>query len=147
MPLGSAGKMGSVSPDVASAPPLTRSWRAVPHAVRELRSAVLAYARDLGAPETALSSIRLAVSEAATNVVLHAYPSDDPGEVHVCAKCEGQTFRVRVCDEGGGMVPRPDSPGLGLGLPLIAQLVDGLEVESRPGGGTALCMRFELRAA
>src|SRR4051812_141615 len=137
--------MESVCPDVASAPPLTRSWRAVPGAVAELRGAVVSYARDVGAPDRSLSSIKLAVSEAATNVVLHAYSLDAPGDIHVQAERDGPTFRVWVCDDGGGMVPRPDSPGLGLGLPLIAQLVAGLEVENRPAGGTALCMRFDMR--
>jgi serine/threonine-protein kinase RsbW/stage II sporulation protein AB (anti-sigma F factor) len=122
---------------------LTGSWPAVPDAVADLRRRVVSFACRAGAPAEALSSIRLAVSEAATNVVLHAYP-DAPGEVRVSVKREGRALRVVVEDDGGGMTPRPDSPGLGLGLPLIAQLVDGLEVVRRVGGGTSLCMRFEI---
>ena len=80
-----------------------------------------------------------------TNVVLHAYPGE-PGEVHVRVERSGRTLRVVVSDDGSGMLPRPDSPGLGLGLPLIAQLVDGLDVHRRERGGTELCMRFELAA-
>src|SRR4051812_42266737 len=105
--------MAPVSPDVTSAPPLTRSWPAVPGAVAELRAAVLAYARSVGVAETSLSPIKLAVSEAATNVVLHAY-REGAGDVHVHAEREGGMLRVWVCDDGGGIVPRTDSPGLGL---------------------------------
>ncbi len=53
-------------------------------------------------------------------------------------------LRVYVADDGIGMVPRFDSPGLGLGIPLISRLTDGFEVRSRPEGGTELCMRFTL---
>ena len=130
---------------VVSAEPLTGSWPAVPDAVAGLRQSVVEYARRVGASEPVLSSIKLAVSEAATNAVLHAYPEgEEPGEVAVCASREADTLCVVVTDDGGGMVPRADSPGLGLGLPLIAQLVDGLEVDTSEGGGTSLCTRFAL---
>jgi len=112
--------------------------------VADLRQRVVAFARRAGAPADALPSIKLAVSEAATNVVLHAYPGPEPGKVHVLAECSPGGLQVTVSDEGGGMLPRADSPGLGLGLPLIAQLVDGLEVGSTQGGGTSMCMRFEF---
>ena len=126
-----------------TAEPFKGTWPAVPEAVADLRRRVACVARKAGAPPKAVSSIKLAVSEAATNVVLHAYPGE-PGQVHVRVECAGQTLRITVSDDGSGMLPRPDSPGLGLGLPLIAQLVDGLDVSRRNGGGTELCMRFEL---
>ena len=130
---------------VVSAEPFEGSWPAVPEAVADLRGGVVEYARRAGVREEALTSIRLAVSEAATNVVLHAYPEGtEPGPIEVRAERNGDGLRVEVADEGGGMLPRPDSPGLGLGLPLIAQLVDGFEVAAREGGGTRLCMRFAL---
>jgi anti-sigma regulatory factor (Ser/Thr protein kinase) len=44
------------------------------------------------------------------------------------------------------MTPRPDSPGLGLGLPLLAALTERFEVQSRPGGGTRLCLFFATAA-
>jgi signal transduction histidine kinase len=40
------------------------------------------------------------------------------------------------------MRPRPDSPGAGLGLPIVAALAERMEVEGRPGGGTRLTMTF-----
>ena len=48
-----------------------------------------------------------------------------------------------VTDEGGGMLPRPDSPGLGLGLPLIVELATSVDIDST-GGGTRVAMEFEL---
>lgn len=54
---------------------------------------------------------------------------------------------MRVIDEGGGMRPRPDSPGVGLGLPLIAQMTQAFEVRSSAAGGTCLDMSFALDSA
>src|SRR3712207_9020716 len=44
------------------------------------------------------------------------------------AEPEDGCVLVTVSDEGSGMRPRPDSPGLGLGLPLISQMTHSFEV-------------------
>jgi serine/threonine-protein kinase RsbW/stage II sporulation protein AB (anti-sigma F factor) len=54
---------------------------------------------------------------------------------------------VVVRDYGGGMRPRPDSPGLGLGLPLISSMADELQIEAAEGAGTLLRMHFVKPAA
>ena len=41
--------------------------------------------------------------------------------------------------------PRMDSPGAGLGLPLIANVTDSFSVTELPEGGTEVCMTFPLR--
>ncbi len=51
---------------------------------------------------------------------------------------------IRVCDHGSGLVPRHDSPGLGMGLPLIAQLASESGFRTRPNGGTEISMRFGI---
>jgi serine/threonine-protein kinase RsbW/stage II sporulation protein AB (anti-sigma F factor) len=58
------------------------------------------------------------------------------------------SFLVTVSDDGGGMVPRPDSPGLGLGLPLIASIADQIVIAPpRDGAGTTVCMHFSAAGA
>jgi hypothetical protein len=42
------------------------------------------------------------------------------------------------------MRPRVDSPGLGLGLPLIAQVAGNVEIDSQYAEGTCIAMDFEL---
>lgn len=51
-----------------------------------------------------------------------------------------------VVDDGLGIRPRADTPGLGLGLSLIAEVCDNLDVVQRAGGTTAQ-MRFSFAAA
>lgn len=119
---------------------------AVPDVVREMRESVADLARRGGAVDDLVDAVRLAVSEAATNVVVHAYSDDaEPGLLGIEAWVDEGALFVLVCDNGGGMRPRPDTPGLGLGLPLVAQLADDFRVEDRPGGGgTKVSMRFSL---
>ena len=126
---------------------LTCAWPAVAASVAEARNAVSAFAASAGATADALAAVSLAVSEAVTNAVLHAYlDRDQPGPVEVRARREAETVVVEVADEGRGMLPRTDSPGLGLGLPLIAQMTESLEVHDRDGGGTEIRMAFALAA-
>ena len=92
-----------------------------------------------------LSDIKLAVTEACTNVVVHAY-DDSEGPLHVEASLDGdQELVVIVRDEGRGIAPRTDSPGLGLGLPLIASLAESLELGRDDDQRTEVRMTFRLQ--
>jgi anti-sigma regulatory factor (Ser/Thr protein kinase) len=124
---------------------LHRSMVAVPASVPVLRSDVAAYARAVGVREPLLSSVKLAVSEAVTNAVLHAYVGRRPGAVRVAAWIDDGSLLVEVADDGDGMMPRLDSPGLGVGLPFIADTADSLDISSSPHGGAQLRMTFALQ--
>lgn len=126
---------------------LHRSMVAVPSSVPALRAAVAAFATAAGVREPLLSSVKLAVSEAVTNAVQHAYLGTRPGPVRVAARLERDYLLVEVTDDGGGMMPRLDSPGLGVGLPFIADTADSLDISSSRGGGARLRMSFDLRRA
>ena len=83
----------------------------------------------LGLPDPLLADIKLAVTEACTNVVVHAYP-DEAGDMEVAVNVDDHHVEIVVADYGEGIVPRAESPGLGLGLPLIATLASSLELSS-----------------
>ena len=121
---------------------LERTFPAIPDSVPDARRLATAWARELGAGPDKLADIALAVSEACTNAVLHAYAGEPPGRFRVrVERAEG--VRVLVTDWGHGMRPRHDSPGLGLGLPVIARLTTSLEVRTGEGeSGTTLVMAF-----
>jgi anti-sigma regulatory factor (Ser/Thr protein kinase) len=124
------------------------TWPATAEHVSDARTYVAALARRAGAPTTTLDGVRLAVSEAVSNVVVHGYRGTEPGAVTVAAEAEDHELRVVVSDHGCGLEPRGDSPGAGLGLPLIAHVTESLSVSRGPDGhGTVLCMTFDLPAA
>jgi serine/threonine-protein kinase RsbW/stage II sporulation protein AB (anti-sigma F factor) len=122
--------------------PLRLSVQAVPENVGRLRHAVADYARALGLTDP--GAIALAVSEAITNAVVHGYRGRAPGLVTVEAKLARAGFVVVVEDDGDGVKPRPDSPGVGLGLPLLAQLATSFEVEESRSGGTRVRICFAI---
>lgn len=94
--------------------------------------------------EQRLSDIRLAVTEACTNVVVHAYPDSVDGPLEVQARLSGTELVVFIRDRGRGIAPRPDSPGLGLGLPLIASLADNVKLGHDEQGRTEVQMGFSI---
>ncbi|HTX29994.1 MAG TPA: ATP-binding protein [Solirubrobacteraceae bacterium] len=122
----------------------SESYAAVPEAVAEARDALTGFARDAGADSDRLEAVRLAASEAVTNAVMHAYDSGQKGTVQVSASYVESELWLLVGDTGKGLRPRSNSPGLGLGLALIAQLADEFHIISRGSGGTELRLRFKL---
>ncbi|HEX2411392.1 MAG TPA: ATP-binding protein [Solirubrobacteraceae bacterium] len=102
----------------------------------------MADALDFEAP--VLADMKMAVTEACTNVVVHAYDAQDGIlEVEMRAGEEGLTIAVR--DHGSGIQPRParsEPAALGLGLPLIAALSDAFELRGSAGRGTEVRMTF-----
>jgi anti-sigma regulatory factor (Ser/Thr protein kinase) len=118
---------------------------AEPEAATRARRAAVALASELGACTEARDSIAVAVTEAVANVVVHAYRDGPDGQVEIALRGDGDCMEVVVSDTGVGMRPRDDSPGLGLGLGLIAALADVFEVKPCDAGGTAVRMGFRLR--
>jgi serine/threonine-protein kinase RsbW len=120
-------------------------YEATADAVPAARHAVTAYARRTGVADGRLTDIALAVSEACSNVVVHAYPHRaEPGRMEVTARRPDDVLEVAVSDAGRGMMPRTDSPGLGLGLPLVTRVAEQVEIQSPAGGGTHVKMFFTL---
>jgi anti-sigma regulatory factor (Ser/Thr protein kinase) len=129
-------------------PALDAVYPAQPTRVAEIRRDVANIAAIFGADETALLRITLAVSEAATNAILHAYRGNAvEGDVRVLVSHADEFLDVSIRDAGVGMSPRTDSPGLGLGLGLMAHEAYHCEIKSSPTGGTEIVLRFELPAA
>jgi serine/threonine-protein kinase RsbW len=130
----------------AAAPALRWEGAATPEAVGTVRRLTVALATRLGAAVELTDRLALAVTEAMSNAVLHAYlDADAPGGVDVTAEHDRARLRIVIRDRGLGLVPRADSPGLGLGLELMAQTADRLRVRTAPaGGGVEVRLDFAL---
>jgi anti-sigma regulatory factor (Ser/Thr protein kinase) len=111
-----------------------------------VRQALAGVADALDLDEAQLSDIKIAVTEACTNVVVHAYPDDSEGPLEVEIWPEDDRLVVLVRDHGRGFLPRATaaSPGLGLGLPLIAALTEELHIATDTGPTTEVRMAFAL---
>jgi anti-sigma regulatory factor (Ser/Thr protein kinase) len=140
-----------VSSTHATAPaeraPVILSVPAEPESVSLVRQAVTGIAVMLGMSPEARDDVRIAVTEAATNVVVHAYP-ERAGFMRVDVWPDSEVMVIHVTDHGCGIVPRVKrvSPGLGLGIPLIAALADEMSITANDdGSGTRVGMTFRIR--
>jgi anti-anti-sigma factor len=104
---------------------------AEPHVVATLRRTVRQWATGSGASDEEAHDLVLAVGEAVTNVIQHAYTSSG-GEVEVEASIRQGLARIVVRDRGEWRPARPDEGGRG--LLLMQALVDDFDVVSGPGG-------------
>lgn len=107
-----------------------------------LRHVVRGFRDAYAIPSAAMDDIVLAISEAATNVVVHAY-GEQRGTVIVCARVEDDQLHVLVRDHGYGIAPPADQPVLGHGLALMAFVAASLEMVGSPAG-TDVVMTFDL---
>jgi stage II sporulation protein AB (anti-sigma F factor) len=124
---------------------------AVPAAVPEARNALTAACSELGIDAVIQEEIRLAVTEACGNCVLHAYAGAPTGRFTVRASIDDDVLCIAVEDSGAGL-PEGGPPGdgagtaaSGYGLQLIRTLASKVDVTSHPGRGTRVAMRFPLQ--
>jgi anti-sigma regulatory factor (Ser/Thr protein kinase) len=123
-----------------------------PEEVPSARGAITRLCEHLELEEELAGQIRLAVTEACANCVLHAYDaSGAAGELPAStfaleARVDDDALVVVVRDAGAGISRcRSARAGLGLGLRLIRQAASSVDITSRPGRGTRVAMRFALR--
>lgn len=129
----------------ATAPEVRLTMPARPEGVGVVRQALAGMADALDFDAAVLADMKMAVSEACTNVVVHAYDDEGVGILEVEMSADETGLTVVVRDHGAGIQPRParhGAPALGLGLPLIAALSDSFELRGSAGTGTEVRMSF-----
>ena len=120
------------------------------------RAAVAAFCSSLSPTLEQINDIKTAVSEAVTNVIVHAYP-DCRGEVEIeVVIYDDRVISVRVSDEGVGMTDveeakkpfystKSANEHSGMGFTIMEAFMDSLEVNSEVGRGTDLMMKKDLK--
>ena len=114
------------------------------------RLALTSLARVQELSDEQLSDLKLALTEACTNAVQHAYDGEQ-GTVEISYHLYPDRIVVEVSDNGEGFSPPPEAAASdedlltegGLGIAIIRALSDELEIGGRAGGGSTL--RFVKR--
>ena len=130
--------------DNAPAPEVVLNMPARAEGVGVVRQALAGMADALAFDAAVLSDMKMAVTEACTNVVVHAY-DEGSGQLEVQMLAGTDDLTIVVRDHGTGIQPKPartEPPALGLGLPLIAALSDAFELRGSVGEGTEVRMTF-----
>jgi serine/threonine-protein kinase RsbW len=134
--------------DDALQPAVRLAMPALPANVALVRQALAGLTDELGVEPARAADMKIALTEACTNVVVHAY-GDEPGPLEVAMAVEHSRLVLSVRDRGGGLHPLPgrdEGAPLGFGLALIASLSDELGLV---GGrhGTEVRIAFALSDA
>jgi anti-sigma regulatory factor (Ser/Thr protein kinase) len=109
-----------------------------PTNVAVARDALAKLARRVGAR---VDDVKIAVSEAVANAIVHGYRGERMGTIRVTGRHQRGRLLVTVADEGIGMTPNPGNPGLRVGIPLITTLCDDVRFSSSENG-TVVSMSF-----
>ena len=124
------------------------------------RSCISAFVAEADPTVEELCDLRCAVSEAVTNVIVHAYrdrPVNEPKFIYISARLyDTREITVEVSDNGCGIenVEEARSPSFttgdreercGMGFLVMENFTDSLRVRSRKGKGTSVLMRKKLR--
>ena len=98
----------------------------------------LAQLRDIG--DDTMADLKLALTEAVSNSVRHAYGASDDGHVDITYELHPDRLGIQVVDDGDGFDP-DEAPSFagdelsegGLGIAIIRTIADEFEIESKPG--------------
>ena len=138
--------------------PSILKMRAVLENVPKAIDCVTRSAREAGMDDRSLRQIQVAVDEACSNIIHHAYADMEAGDMEIGCEVDGDSFVVRVRDWGKSFdidsVPEPDVRAPleerdlgGLGIFMIRQFVDRAEFTFDPESGNELVMVKRLSVA
>lgn len=119
----------------------------------DVRDFVSAAARESGFADEEVSKIALAIDEACTNIIKHAYNFNPGKEITVTVKRDKAAFEVLISDHGKGFnpgtVPAPDMKEYlshfrrgGLGVYLMRSLMDKVEYSIVPGRNEVRLVKY-----
>ena len=115
------------------------------------RVIVASFAAKLDPTLDELSDIKMAVSEAVTNSIIHGYDEDESKFVYLRCELKDRTIKVVIEDRGNGIedvkqamqpmyTSKPELERAGMGFSFMESFMDSLDVVSIKGEGTKVVM-------
>ena len=119
------------------------------------RVAVTAFITSLDPTVEEVTEIKTAVSEAVTNAIIHGYPAEGTGQVHITMSAKDKTVTIEIADDGVGIADidtarqplfttKEELERSGLGFTVMESFMDSVAVESVPGEGTRVTLTKTL---
>jgi serine/threonine-protein kinase RsbW len=112
-----------------------------PEYITLCRLALTGISRLRSLSDEVVADLKLALTEATSNSVRHAYAETGEGTVEIVYELHGDRLVIEVTDEGEGFDvaenggdPQALTEG-GLGIAIIRSIADEVEIGSKPGGG------------
>lgn len=118
------------------------------------RVTVAAFMTQLNPTLEEVSDVKMAISEAVTNCIIHGYEMKT-GKIWIRCKLQGKSLYIEVEDKGVGIgnvqeaiqplfTSKPEMERSGMGFSFMEAFMDEISVESKPGEGTIVKMQKEI---
>nr|WP_317356997.1 anti-sigma F factor [uncultured Tyzzerella sp.] len=119
------------------------------------RVSIAAFATQLDPTLEQLDDIKMAVSEAVTNAIIHGYEGIENGQIYIQCKIYKETLYIQIEDKGKGIeniekameplyTSKPDMERSGMGFTVMEAFMDNMEVISEVGKGTKICLEKKI---
>ncbi len=119
------------------------------------RVAVSSFVSQLDPTVEELYDIKMAVSEAVTNCIIHGYNNKEDGLITIKCAYEERDIEIEIVDEGKGILNVEDAmtalyttsleeERAGLGFTVMQSMMDEVKVFSQLGKGTTVKMKRSL---
>ena len=116
---------------------------ALPVSAGDARHALDLWVQNLRPTKPERNDLLLAISEAATNAIRHAYPEGtEDAAFRLDAEISDDRLQVVLTDDGVGLGASSSNPGLGMGLPLLGTLAETLMLVGPPERSRGLEVRM-----
>lgn len=123
---------------------VTRSWRADPHQLAAMRAELRRWLAPFELTTDAVHDVVLAVHEAVSNVIVHAYsPATLRDTVDITLRTEGESLRIEVVDHGRWRTTSLEPPECGHGITIMNWLMEAVLIHHDPRG-TRVVLRYPL---
>ena len=119
------------------------------------RVSVSAFATQLNPTLEQLEDIKMAISEAVTNAIIHGYDGIENGQVYINSKIAKDTLYIEIEDKGKGIeniekameplyTSKPEMERSGMGFTVMEAFMDNIKVISEIGKGTKIYLEKKI---
>ncbi len=119
------------------------------------RVSVSAFATQLNPTLEQLEDIKMAISEAVTNAIIHGYDGIENGQVYINCKIAKDTLYIEIEDKGKGIeniekameplyTSKPEMERSGMGFTVMEAFMDNIKVISEIGKGTKIYLEKKI---
>ncbi|MFB1050442.1 anti-sigma F factor [Paraliobacillus sp. JSM ZJ581] len=115
------------------------------------RVTIAAFVAQLDPTMEELTEIKTVVSEAVTNAIIHGYNNDDSQRILMTCSIDENKVELTIEDHGIGIdnideaiqplyTSKPELERSGMGFTIMDNFMDNVEIESKLGEGTKICL-------
>jgi stage II sporulation protein AB (anti-sigma F factor) len=128
----------------------------LPENVSFARSCVGAFASQLDCTLDEIEEIKLVVSEAVSNSIIHGYDNRTDQQIEIIVSIlDNNTLEILIEDHGKGIKDvkqaleptfSSDPARMGLGFTFMKSFMDEMDIQTEPGAGTVVCLKRSFPA-